>query len=214
MQSINFLRTSSFKNLLLFVFLLAAFTLFAAIVVEILLEKENYIDTASFSFLEALDNPTLTRIMVFISVLGSGYVLIPAYVILIVWFVKKKQNRTAIYIATIAITSSLMLYFLKLYFHRDRPINALDGVSSTYSFPSGHTTSAFIFYGLLIFLIWQNDWKKKYKYLLSAVFCIIALLVAVSRIYLHRHFASDVLAGFCVGTIWLCIAIWSFKKIQ
>jgi membrane-associated phospholipid phosphatase len=33
-------------------------------------------------------------------------------------------------------------------------------------------------------------------------------------VYLHVHFASDVIAGFCLSMIWLSISLWILQKIQ
>lgn len=59
----------------------------------------------------------------------------------------------------------------------------------TYSFPSGHTTSAFAALGVLWFM------NSNLKY----IFLIIALLISFSRLYLQVHYPSDVLAGMLLG---------------
>jgi undecaprenyl-diphosphatase len=41
-----------------------------------------------------------------------------------------------------------------------------------------------------------------------------AASIAVSRVYLHVHFASDVVAGFCLSIIWLSISLWILTKIE
>lgn len=38
--------------------------------------------------------------------------------------------------------------------------------------------------------------------------------IGVSRVYLRVHYASDVLAGFCVGLMWLLLSLWILKKIE
>jgi membrane-associated phospholipid phosphatase len=69
----------------------------------------------------------------------------------------------------------------------------IDGyeIHSMYSFPSGHTTSAFALFMLLSFIF-----KKKN---LQILFFFIALLVGISRIYLVQHFFIDTYFGAFLG---------------
>ena len=60
-------------------------------------------------------------------------------------------------------------------------------------FPSGHTSAAFAMM-LCIALIVKDK-------TLSAIFCIVAILIGYSRIYLSQHFAEDVLLGSVIGVI-------------
>jgi membrane-associated phospholipid phosphatase len=74
-------------------------------------------------------------------------------------------------------------------------VDADDG----YGFPSGHVaaTTAF-FFGLLFLFRWPWAWKA----MLVAV-----PVMALSRVYLGRHFIGDVLGGFGVGVIAVSIAL-------
>ena len=62
---------------------------------------------------------------------------------------------------------------------------------SLYSFPSGHTTTAFALFFLLAFFVKSNG--------LKFVFLAMAILTAYSRIYLSQHFLGDTLAGSVLG---------------
>lgn len=214
MKTKNHFSKISIKNIVLGICLIVSFFLFAYIVDEVLWEKEGYFDAAVFNFLKDFIKPGFTKIMVAISFLGSAYFMLPAYVVLVILLLFKKERPAAIYTAVIGVTGGVIVYVLKNIFHRQRPVNPLTHASVTYSFPSGHTTSAFILYGLLIYLIWSKNFKTKYKYVISAFLILVALLVAISRIYLRMHFASDVVAGLCIGTIWLSICIWTMNRIN
>lgn len=67
--------------------------------------------------------------------------------------------------------------------------------SETSSFPSGHATSAFALYGFLAF----NAKANKHSVHLLCLF--LALLVALSRMYLLYHFLRDVTAGAFLGLV-------------
>jgi len=87
--------------------------------------------------------------------------------------------------------------------HFDEPILTL----TTYSFPSGHTVAATLFYGLLACYITRHahSWGARVAIVLAA--CAMVLLVAGSRLYLGAHYLSDVLAGMLEGCAWLAVCV-------
>jgi len=97
---------------------------------------------------------------------------------------------------------------LKLIFHRTRP-QFSDTVQTltSYSFPSGHTMAATVFYGALaMFFISRNKhWPAR---VIAAAFAIaMILLVAFSRVYLGAHYLSDVLAAMAEGFAWVALSL-------
>ncbi len=210
---VNYLKRISVKTItMLFLMLLSLYS-FVEIVHEVLAEKEDNVDKAVFTFLSHYINPQLTAVMTVISFFGSIYFLVPAYLILIIWLLIKKQKPVALTTTVIGITSSIIVFALKDIFHRVRPAYPINAETLTYSFPSGHTTSAFIFFGLLIWLIWSMNLSKKKKLLFSILLFVMSILIGISRIYLKKHFASDVVAGFCVGYSWLAFSLWTLNRI-
>ncbi|HEY1022175.1 MAG TPA: phosphatase PAP2 family protein, partial [Flavisolibacter sp.] len=43
---------------------------------------------------------------------------------------------------------------------------------------------------------------------------ILMLLIGFSRVYLRVHYATDVIAGFAVGFMWLAFAIWLLNRME
>ena len=76
-----------------------------------------------------------------------------------------------------------------------------------YSFPSGHSVSSVIVYGLLLYLIRTHCKNEKLKTALSAVCTCLMLLIGPSRLYVGVHWATDVLCGMLIGAAILAIAI-------
>ena len=72
-----------------------------------------------------------------------------------------------------------------------------------YSFPSGHSMISMAFFGLLVWMVWTYEKDRRFRLIWCTLFSLIIVMVGVSRIYLGVHYASDVLAGFCVSLIWL-----------
>ena len=87
--------------------------------------------------------------------------------------------------------------------HIDDPLLAL----TTFSFPSGHTAGAVLFYGVLAaFLVSRfYDWRARAACVAGAAGAV--ALVAFSRMYLGAHYLSDVLAAACASTVWLVLCL-------
>lgn len=92
---------------------------------------------------------------------------------------------------------------LKFIVQRPRPDGYRLAVESSYSFPSGHSMISMAFYGLLIWMIWKYERDDVMRHVWCCLFGLIIVMVGISRIYLGVHYASDVIAGFCVSLIWL-----------
>jgi undecaprenyl-diphosphatase len=100
-------------------------------------------------------------------------------------------------ILLIIVTDQFSHKILKEIFLRPRPCKALGdvltpaGCGGTFSFPSNHAFNNFAA-ATFFFLLYKN-----LKWILFTV----AILIAVSRIYLGLHYPSDVLAGAAVGVL-------------
>ena len=153
--------------------------------------------------------------MLFITFLGKHQFLIPANLILIFYFVViTKQNWFSIRVITIAISSLVLMLLLKQLFQRKRPLSPLLKAAKGLSFPSGHAIMAVTFYGLLIYILQHtitSDWLKVF---FTALLVVLILLIGFSRVYLRVHYASDVTAGFIIGSLWLIISLFVLKLLE
>ena len=96
---------------------------------------------------------------------------------------------------------------LKQVFERVRPVFENGMVSEPgWSFPSGHASGATVTYGMLAYIavrLLPMAWHLPSVLAAAAL----AFTVGCSRIFLRVHFASDVAAGFALGTAWLAVCI-------
>jgi undecaprenyl-diphosphatase len=195
---------------------MAAVFIFGYIFHEVLLEKEEGFDNRVAGYVSAhIVSSGLTRFMKGVTIFGSQEFLFSAYVLLVLFFLFFHKNRPlAIDIATIGISGYFVTLLLKILFHRARPSDPLIERLRNYSFPSGHSSSGFIFYGFLAWLVWNTHWRPVYKYSVMAALILFSLLIGCSRVYLRIHYASDVIAGFCVGFTWLLFSVWLLDRLK
>ena len=106
------------------------------------------------------------------------------------------------------------MLFLKKLFQRKRPLAPLLAAARGLSFPSGHAIMAVTFYGLIIYIITQVIGISWLQVSLIILLIILILLIGFSRVYLRVHYASDVLAGFIIGLLWLFISLAVLDNIE
>ena len=198
--------------LILFAAALYSFTWLAH---EVVGEQEAWIDQRVFDLLAAnVINPSLTTFMKDVTFFASAQFLPFAYGAVFIVLILEKLYRRTLEVFLIGLGGFLIIYLMKIWFQRVRPPDPLIGHLSNYSFPSGHATSGFVFYGMLLFLLWKTSMKNIYKYLIGVVLISFALLIGFSRIYLRVHYTSDVMAGFCIGLAWMALSVWVLEKMK
>lgn len=179
------------------------------------LRKYKHIDLAIFDKLQPLTSPPLNRIMLFITGLGKHQFLVPANLVVIFYFlIISKQSWFSIRSATIALSSLGLMFLLKYLFRRKRPLAPLLNAVRGLSFPSGHAIMAVTFYGFIIYILFHTISHSGVKYFLTVFLVILILLIGFSRVYLRVHYASDVLAGFIIGLLWLFISLTVLNGIE
>lgn len=109
--------------------------------------------------------------------------------------------------------SGLLDGAFKVVIRRPRPATALDFLShASWSFPSGHSMSSLVTYGMLAYLCTLMIKGRKplqIGVLLGALLLILG--IGFSRMYLGVHYFSDVLGGFAGGALWLSACVSSLE---
>ncbi|OGG02939.1 hypothetical protein A2W14_02020 [Candidatus Gottesmanbacteria bacterium RBG_16_37_8] len=131
----------------------------------------------------------------------AGYYGVIWFVITVLLFLfDGLDNRREVTALFITVLSEIFLVeiFLKNLFLRIRPETAIGdnlvkllGPTASYSFPSGHATIAFAAAYIL----------SRQRPKLTIFLFFLAVIVAVSRIYLGKHYPSDVIAGAVLGML-------------
>ncbi len=161
-------------------------------------------------------SPGWSRVFWVFTLLGDTPVLVAlsALVVGLLW-VRGRRARATVVACGLLLTWGLV-YLAKAVVARDRPGGglALVRLPVSHSMPSGHATVTLVFCGLLVSLVflWIDEWRGTreagrrrvggaavLKSCLVAVAGVVVAFVGASRVYLGVHWASDVIAGWCLG---------------
>ncbi|NLX82410.1 MAG: phosphatase PAP2 family protein [Clostridiales bacterium] len=175
----------------------------AFVAIALLIEQLQVLDTKLSLAVAGRRTPFFTTAMKGVTQLASAPVLILLSAGL-VYTIRKTRLKVPL-IANLGISVILNLG-LKALFTRPRPVEVPPLViEAGFSFPSGHSMAAAAFYGFVIYLIRRSQMSRRAKALFSALCVGIIGLVGFSRVYLGVHYASDVVAGFLVSSLYLLV---------
>lgn len=139
--------------------------------------------------------------------LGESIGLIPliALGMVLLWRVSR---RWAIALPFLMAGAGALQYVTKWATNRPRPDNA------PWGFPSGHVLSLVVFFGLAVWLVATSSRRRRLWRLLAAAVCTAAVVaVAFSRLYLDKHWLSDLAGGLMAGVAYLLLAIWVVEVV-
>jgi undecaprenyl-diphosphatase len=160
-------------------------------------------DTADALHGYALDHPSFTHAMSFIGAVAGPVawwvVLTPVFV----WLLVARLPRLATFVAVTAIGSSLLNLLIKNVVDRARPhLPDPVAMAAGKSFPSGHTQSATVGFGILV-LVFLPVVARRWRIWLWVIAALCVALIGFSRIALGVHYFSDVIGAIVIGSAWL-----------
>ena len=166
------------------------------------------LDVFVATWLHAHAAPAFTWLMLAVTHLNST-VAVTLWSVAFAVVLARRRERYWILTLALSVGGAMLLNLLlkgayeRLRPHFDDPLVTL----GTYSFPSGHTTAAVAFYGVMAaFLVSRfYDTRRRVACVAGAVAAV--ALVAFSRMYLGAHYLSDVLAAVCSSTAWLVLCL-------
>ncbi len=145
----------------------------------------------------------LLNAMTQITVLGGGTVLTLMTGMVAAYLLAARRPATAMFVIGAVAGGAILESILKYVFERARPelVTHLVSVSSA-SFPSGHAMNSTVIYLTLGTLLAKTERRRAVRIYLILAAIMLALLVGFSRIYLGVHWPTDVIAGWCIGSVW------------
>lgn len=129
----------------------------------------------------------------------------------VIYFIFRKKWHYATVTGVSLVGGLALITILKELIARVRPIGGLI-IETDFSFPSGHAVMATIFFVLVMYIFVPKIRSVIWKKVFIAASVILIILGGVSRLYLGVHWFSDVLAGICIGFLWVVLVIWVIKK--
>ena len=152
------------------------------------------IDLYVLKMMNSIQNPVLDFIMLLFSFLGNDGLIWITVISVMLIFTKSRKYAG---ILTFALPTVMLIgnKVLKNLFDRPRPFHTFPDLrilvetSGTHSFPSSHTSVAFVVFGIFLFF------KLPYRLFIF----ILSLGIAVSRIYLNVHYFWDIIGGMLLG---------------
>lgn len=153
-------------------------------------------DAAVASFVQAHATGGVFELLDTVSEWGTTLPVLGALIAVGVLLWRDGQPRESIRVLVLGALALMIVEILKLLVARPRPMGAFD---AGYSFPSGHTTFAAL---LACLIAWYAARRYAHRFVVVGTLALAATwvsLMAVSRIALRAHYATDVLAGACLG---------------
>lgn len=210
----KYARSISQKLFLSVLFFCLALFVFALAVEYIFVRQKDEFDHSVFHFFDNLASDEFYNITRIVTFFGTTEFLLPCFLIFLLFFLVTNQKKYAIELGILGASSTGLLFGLKALFKRERPQFPVFEHVGAYSFPSGHALLSFVFFSFLVYWIWSRKTNPLPKYLFTGFLLLFAFALGISRIVLRVHYATDVIAGFCIGLTWLILNFWMQKLAE
>lgn len=133
--------------------------------------------------------------------IGSPAFVVPFDLLVVAGLLRRDRVREAVALTWTVIAMSVLSEALKNMVRRPRPAEG-KADKDEYSFPSGHTMLAASSYGLIAYLLIDDDRLGAWRFAAAASAAALIPWTAFSRMYLGMHWPSDTIAGMALGLAW------------
>jgi len=160
------------------------------------------LDYGTRTWVRILRYEILNAPMAIVTRLGDNAGLIPliALGMLVLW---RLRPRWAVALPVLMAGAGALQWVAKAAVARARPNDA------PWGFPSGHALSMVVFFGLMIYLVATASRPRRRWRLLACLVCLVpVVVVSYSRLYLDKHWLSDLAGGLTAGMAYLLLVIW------
>jgi membrane-associated phospholipid phosphatase len=152
------------------------------------------LDLSVNTWATTIHTEAFTQVAIIISYLFDTTIFLAFTFLIVGLLIYKKQVSNALLLLSAMGIAVLFLQFFKTFVVSPRPLNGII-LENSYSFPSGHLTSAIVFLVILTYFMWKSHKSSGLKIGLSALASALVLLVGFNRIYLNVHWLTDVIVA-------------------
>ena len=167
-------------------------------------------DAGLSAAVQKLRSPGVDRVMLIITMLGDLRLALLMGSIVLVSLLYQRRWWLAIHLMIVGIGSMLSVSIIKSTLARARP-EVPDIVLDSFSFPSGHACTAAVAWGLVTLMLAYGRKPAHRRIIHAAGFATVAA-IAFSRVYLHVHWTTDVVAGVALGYGLLAAFAWQLNS--
>jgi membrane-associated phospholipid phosphatase len=162
----------------------------------------------------ALGHPHWTGANVWWTNIFAPFPLRGAALVLVIWLLRRRAKRLALWVVTTMVVGGLLGVVLKLLVGRHRP-DLLDPVARAtgFSFPSGHALNAALAAAVFVLVLLPVA-RGAWRVVLWAAAIAVTVLTGLSRIVLGVHWTSDVVAGTLLGVAVVAVTAAAFPRLR
>ena len=156
----------------------------------------------------------LTSVMVLVTDVGGTGVVSSVATLVTGWLAWRHRWHDALLVGGTTLGAGLLIGVLKPLVGRSRPpvVDQLV-IETNQSYPSGHALAAAAVLGVLTVVLIRRLPRRGPRLLLTIAATAVTAAIGLSRLYLGVHWASDVIAGWLIGTFWLIICLTAAKVV-
>ncbi len=177
--------------------LLAAFMLLALFVA--LTGSQHTLNESLYYLVRGFYVASIAHLSIALSFLAYKKVVFLVIIIMTLYLLYKRQWHTAFYWLGVNGGTLALALLIKHVVASPRPAGLTQPLSG-FSFPSGHTTAAFLLFGTFAVIMSRGLQKGKQR-LIIGLYLLLGICIALSRLYLGAHWLTDVIGGSLWGGI-------------
>jgi undecaprenyl-diphosphatase len=182
---------------------LALYALLAMLISQPLVQAADH---AARAWVRMLQQDTLLSAMETVTTLGDYRGLVPLIVLssLVLW----RGNRPwALALPVLMAGTGVLQWITKWAADRPRPD------ATPWGFPSGHVFSLVVLFALMAYLVQRASHRRGPRLAVLGGAAVV-IVVAFSRLYLDKHWLSDLVGGLAIGTTYSLLAIWLVEAVR
>ena len=150
-----------------------------------------------------------------IAALGGKVVLLLGVSLVVIYYKIRKEHKLLWKFFIVVSGAVIFMIIIKLMFADEAPYEPIDLlISNVADYPSGHAMLAIVFYSTLAVLLARRQRREIVRIYTLISAAIIISAIGVSRIVGAAHTVTEVLAGWSLGLMWLCLCWFTERYLE